>query len=264
MTAPGPMKTTITIQGDGLVVRDFLANAAFIGPASRGVLSFSADLLANTAREIHRPNIDTQATFNSIGKDTSTSPDGIVENRGVFHVDVGPETDYSRFLEYGFVHYRSGKFIQYPFMMPAADVVTPLYFTAMEQVVEVLATRRAFTNPIAIAGAGTQLDRIRGLLYSFSKLAGDLKILGIDSQAIRRGRGLALSTSRALGDVDAVMRGAIGTRIDRRVVGHFASGGLRATVSAQLSTPSAFSTTATRIYNRISGSVAGRGLSDVP
>jgi len=76
---------------------------------------------------------------------------------------------------------------------------------------------------------------------------------------------LALSGARAAGDIEAVVRGAIGTRIERRVVGHFASGGIRASVSSQISGPSSsFSASSQRIYNRVAGGFAGRGLDDLP
>jgi len=262
--AGGGISVTFVVQGDRAVIEHFANIAITAGPMLEATVGQAGTFLANLAAEIHRPNIDTQATFDSINAGVEGSPTRLpsvkTHKPGMYSVDVGPTTFYSRFQEFGFVHYLSGKWIQNPFMMPAADVTQPLFEQAVIQIAEIAATRTFFGGPIAGGriGPGSHLSGVRDKLYSANKFAGDLKVIGVNLGGFRT---WSLTAARMLGDANSLMRGALAQRFTHRFTGRFVSGGLSTTRSAILSGPSSqFSSSAQRIYNRVSGGVLGRGL----
>lgn len=254
-----PIVTNITVQGLNTIIEDHIAVAQFTHNASGGFVDFMGDFLAGIAKEIHRPHIRSGETFRSIGKtDAGTRTEGF----GNWVVDVGPETQAARFLEFGFLHVRSGRYIQYPFMLPAADAIAPLFEEGMVQIVEVAANRRTLTGPAGASSAADALDGVRSRLYDLSKFAGDIAVFGFGG--LSGVRGAALTSARVLGDIQSVMRGAISQRISFRVAGSFASSGLRANLSTTVSgPPGSFQGAAGRIYSRISGAAAGRSIGGI-
>lgn len=252
------MALEMTIQGALTTFEHFVVSPAYLAAGSQSVVQVTGILLADYAREFHRPNIDTGDTFNSIGPSDRGSV--FMEAPGTYAVDVGPRTPQALFLEFGFTHWKSGKFIRYPFMIPAADLVAPIFADAMLQVVQGVGRRRSYTNPVASA-TGT-MDSFRSSLYSFSKAAGDVRVLGFGGLA--GARGAALSTAKILGDVEGVMRAALFARVSRRVAGRFASGSLRASVSANVVGPNTqFALTGDRLLSRFTGFGVGRGFGSI-
>ena len=260
----GGVDLIVTLRGQRVVTEDLFTIAREMPGMVNAMVGYFGEVLVNVSREIHTPNIDTQATYDSIsagpgpGDPMQTFPLGPF----ITAVDVGPFTSYSKFLEFGFVHHLSGEFIHNPFMIPASDIITKPYYDAMTQLVQVSVARRRLSGMAAASPASGILSSIRSALYATSKLAGDLQVFGI--RGLSGVRGFALAGARGLGDVNAGMRGAIGHRITRRVAGRFAAGGLRTSLSTTLTGPSSAQIdSSTRLYNRISGRGFGallRGL----
>lgn len=255
--APTTLRTIISIQGVNAVSQDLLGNGIFALRAIPLLVHFSGTLLANLAREIHRPHILSGETFASIG----ISGDGLRQTgAGGQGIDVGFDTEQGAFQEFGFLHPQAG-WIQNPFLIPAFDIVAPLFEDGMVQIAEVMAGRRHLEGVPAVA-AQPALTAVRSLLYSASKFAGDLAVFGFGGlSGFRTG---ALRSAQLLGDISAGIRGAIGTRLSVRASGRWVQGSLTASATGFVTGPSAaYTGSAQRIYNRISGSISGRGLSGV-
>jgi len=257
----GGIGMTVYLQGAGVTTDHFLAVAAMSDPIVRELVLYFGEATKEVAKQIHQPNIDSGETYDSIsaGPDPGGPPAVFPADGGGWAIDVGPFTEYSVFQEFGFTHHLSGEWIQNPFMIPAADYIEPMFGDAMYQLAEIAGDRRWFTGPAAASGAGAVLGSFRGLLYSYSKFAGDIRILGFGG--LSGSRGVALRGAQALGDLDAGMKGAIATRVSRRFVGRFSSGGISAVTSGSIVGPSsAFTGGSARIYNRVRGRVFGRSL----
>jgi len=255
-----PISMTITIQGARAVEQHFAAVALAAGVMSPFFVGLFAEFLAETAKAIHEPNRDTGDTYNSItaGQEPGQPPHVFFIDGGPA-ADIGPSTLYSPFLEFGFIHWRSGDFIINPFMIPAADAVAPLFFDAFTQLAEIAANRTSFTGAASVGNA--LFGPFRSFLYNYSKFLGDVQVFGGFGPGVAASRGGALRGARVLGDVDAGMRGAIGRRVTHRFVGRFAAQGLSTTVNATLSGPSSsYIGSSNRLYNRIRGRAFGRGL----
>lgn len=257
-SAAWPITMQVVLQGERVLAEHFYAWAQSANPIVYQFVQFFGVAMAEVAKTIHAPNIDTQATYDSItaGEDGDAMPFPVGTGWGL---DVGPTTEYAPFQEFGFTHYQTGQWIQNPFMVPAADVIDPLFTDAMIQLAQIAQDRRFFTGPAGQGSASSTLSSIRNALYSYSKFAGDIQVFGVGG--LSRSRGVALTGARLLGDVNAGMRGAIGHRITRRVYGRFASAGITASVSATLRGPGqSFVSSSSRIYNRIQGRVFGKAL----
>jgi len=241
-----------------VVQEHWAAMGPLLDMGSRGIVQITGEYLAGLAKEFHRPHILTGATFNSIGP----SGKGPVfrSGYGEWSVEIGVETQQALFLEWGFLHVNSGRFIRYPFMIPAADAIKPMFTDAMTQLVQVAGRRRVFTNPIANSTAA--LGTFRTSLYSFSKAVGDVRILGVGG--MNKARGAALQGAKITGDLESIMRSALTTRVFRRVVGRWVSGRLSAQRSAVVRGPNtAFAASGQRILNRFSGFTVGHGFGEL-
>ena len=258
--AGSPISMVTILQGERVLAEHFYAWAQMAGPVTETLVLFFGATLAQVARDFHEPNIDTKETYDSISAGPEPGGPPMVFPMGTGHaIDVGPFTEYSKFQEWGFTHWISGAWIQNPFMIPAADVVEPLFQDAMEQLAEIALNRRFLSGGAAASSASEVLNSYRNYLYSYSKFAGDLQVFGIGG--LSASRGAALRGARLLGDVDSGMRGAIGHRISRRITGRFAARGITASVTTTLRGPSQSSIgSSNRIYNRIRGQVYGKGL----
>ena len=255
-----PMSVTITIQGARAVTEHWVAVALLTQAMAPQFTALFADFLANTAKEIHRPHIDSGETFRSITAGQAPGqPAHVFPAGGGVAADVGPTTPYAPFQEFGFHHWQTGNFIINPFMIPAADAVGPLYLEAFIQLCEIAGNRQSFSGHAAAGNAA--LGGFRGALYSYSKFLGDIQVFGSLGPLVGRSRTLALRGAQGLGDIDSIMRSAIATRVTHRFVGRFAARGLSTTVSTSLSGPSSsYIGSSNRLYNRIRGRAFGRGL----
>ena len=255
-----PSSMTIILQGQRVVTEDMFTLAAMMPPLVAEIVRFFGSVLVDVARMIHTPNIDTKETYDSISAGPQPGGPAVIFPVGFgTGIDVGPFTSYAPFQEFGFVHYQTGQFIQNPFMIPAADIIEPVFFDTMMQAVEVAQFRRTLSGPAALSPASGILTGFRGGLYSASKFIGDVQVFGF--RGLSKFRGAALTGAQSIGDVNATMRGAIGSRIVRRVTGRFAAGGLHANVSTTMTGPGREWTGASmRIYNRISGRAFGGAL----
>ncbi len=255
-----PISMTITLQGARAIEQHFAAVAVAAQVMSPFFVGLFGGFLQETAKAIHEPNRDTGDTYESItaGREPGQAP-FVFFSDGGFNVDVGPSTPYSPFLEFGFIHWRTGDFIINPFMIPAADAVSGIFFDAFVQMAEIAAHRTTFSGA---AGAGNALfGQFRGFLYNYSKFLGDVQVFGGFGPGVAASRGAALKGARVLGDVDAGMRSAIGSRVTHRFVGRFAAQGISTSISTSLSGPSSsYIGSSGRLYNRIRGRAFGRGL----
>ena len=212
--------------------------------------AYFISLMAEYARALHFPNIETQATYDSI----DASPVVPIANGAAAQMSVA--TEQAKFLEFGFVHYRTGDFIFNPFMIPAADAVAPMYVNALVQFMEVASFRKFFTGPAAESGGNEALASVRNYLYSYSKYAGDIQVLGFGGLSSSRGQ--AIRGAKTIGNIQAAQQGTIVNRISRLGVGRVGGSVLR---SGQFGGASVLSGPTGRIYNRLSGRAFGGSLS---
>lgn len=169
----------------------------------------------------------------------------------------------ARFLEWGFRHVgmKGKKFIRYPFMMPAADKVAPVFMRAMMQVAMLPNRFPAGLASLGGAPAGT-LARLRPFLYTTSKALGDIQVFA-GSPLVGRVRSLVLLSARRLGDLNAVMVGAVHNRIATRITGAYL-GRIQGSIRMPtLTAPNSYSGMAGRVYNRYLGRGFGWGLRDL-
>lgn len=256
----GPISMTITIQGARAVEQHFAAVAVATRVMSPFFVGLFGGFLQETAKAIHEPHRDSGDTYDSItaGQEPGQAPHVFLADGGPA-VDVGPNTFYAPFQEFGFIHWITGDFIINPFMVPAADAVAPLFFDAFVQMAEIAANRTTFTGSASTGNA--LFGQFRGFLYTYSKFLGDVQVFGSFGPGVARSRGAALKSARILGDVDSGMRGAIGRRVTHRFIGRFAAQGISTSISTSLSGPSAsYIGSSSRLYNRIRGRAFGRGL----
>lgn len=262
--------TVIEVQGARAVERHWEGIAILTGEMAAAVTGVAGVYLANLAKEIHRPNILTGATFRSIsaaegrqgGFTLIPDGDGVSVDVGTID-DGGPDSPVpqARLIEFGFHHVGSGGFIQFPFMIPAGNLTEPIFVDAMVQVARladslIFPTGRIMNDP----AVQDPMQRLRGFLYSHSKFLGDIQVFS-QSPLIGKTRGFMLAGARGIGDLQAGMRGAIASRITHRVVGRFTGAGISTSRSAIVSGPdSGFQSGAQRIYNRMAGRGIGIGL----
>ena len=230
--------------------------AVIYEPATMALTQYFGQLMAEYAKALHFPNIDTSDTYDSIKATPAMPLVGPALSGAATQVSVA--TPQAQFLEFGFVHHRSGQYIHYPFMMPAADAVVPMYIDALQQFMQVASWRKFFTGSAAEAGANDILNSVRGALYSYSKFAGDIQVLGFPGLSASRGR--AIQGARILGNVSAAQQGTIISRMTRLGVGRLGGSVIR---TGSFTGPSSLSGPAGRIYNRISGRAFGGSLSGI-
>ena len=247
----GTMNLYATMQGQRVQTQDLYVLSVAIPAMIRQIVPYFGFILAETAKEFHFPNIDTRATYDSI------KADGYMPLPGGAAIDVSVSTPQSKFLEFGFVHHQSGAWIHNPFMIPAADLVTPYFVSAVEQIMATAAGLRFFSGPVAASPAADTLGSIRGALYSYSKFAGDIQVLGFTG--LSASRGMAVRGAKGIGNIQAVNAGSIDARIARLAAGRIGGSAIRGGAFS-----GGIATGATgRIYNRLSGRTFGGALSGI-
>ena len=215
------------------------------------------------------PHIRTGDLYRSIYAGTDGEPLRVATDGNDLWIDViageglsGHGDARARFLEWGFRHVGSGKLVRYPYMMPAVDKAAPVFIRAMEKVACI---PNRFPDPDAILGtSGPQqtLMRLRPFLYSASRALGDVQVFA-GSPLIGKLRSDMLMAARRLGDVNAVMRGAIATRISTHLIGGHLAGIQSGIRMSTLTAGSQYSGMAGRVYNRYVGRGFGYGLKEL-
>ena len=247
----GTLQLYATMQGQRAVTQDLFVLSTIIPAMIRAVVPYFGVVLAETAKEIHLPHIDTQATYNSI------KADGYTVIPGGAAIDVSVSTPQAKFLEFGFVHHLSGNWIHNPFMIPAADAVTPYFVDAIQQIAGVAVGGRFLSGPVATSPAAGILASTRGLLYSYSKFAGDIQVLGFSG--LSASRGYAVKGAKGIGNIQAIQGGTLSGRAARLLGGRVGGAALRGGSFGG----GILSGSSGRIYNRISGRALGGSLSNI-
>lgn len=253
-TVLGDMNLVATIQGQRTLEEHLFVVSAIMPPILRALVGYFGVILAETAKEIHFPHIDTGATYDSI------QAGRVISIPGGGAINVSVSTPQSKFLEFGFVH-QSGQWIHNPFMIPAADAVTPMFVDAVEQAAAIAGNLRFFRGEAASSPANDILGSVRGALYSYSKFAGDIQVLGF--RGLSKGRGLALRGAKGIGHVQAARVGTLPARFLRVGVGRFGGRFGRQGFVSGFGGASALGGPAARIYNRITGRAFGGALSKI-
>ncbi len=253
----GDLNLFATMQGQRVLTEHWYVVAAVMQPLLMSVTQVFGLLLAEQARINHVPNIDTGDTYRSIMS-------GQVQPiEGGATVEVSVSTPYAKFLEFGFVHHLSGKWIFNPFMIPAADAIAPAYVNAIEQVAAIAGSLRFINGVAGIGPTNSILGTVRSGLYSFSKFAGDIQVLGV-IPGLSKARGLAVGGAKQIGNIEAINKGSVLARIGRlgagRIGGGLIHGGMP---SMGMSGGGVLTGASGRIYNRLSGRAFGGALKGI-
>ena len=251
----GDMNLVATMQGQRVLTEHLYTVAAITPPILRALVGYFGVVLRETAKEIHFPNIDTKATYNSI----QSGP--VIPLQGGGAVNVWVSTPQAKFLEFGFVHHQTGQWIFNPFMIPAADRVTPEFVNAVSQVANIVGNVRFLSGLAAQSPANDILQSARSALYSYSKYAGDIQVLGFGG--LSAGRGFALKGAQGLGNIQAARQGSLLARTVRVTAGRVGGRFGRTGIVSGFSPGVIFTGPSARLYNRISGRAFGGGLSRI-
>ena len=247
----GTMNLYATMQGQRVLTEHFYAMAAIYQPVMEVMTGYFGNLMAEFARINHMPNIDTGDTYDSImASPVMPMPSGAA-------IQVSVATPQAQFLEFGFVHHWTGQWIHNPFMIPAADAVAPMFVDALQQFMQLATFRKFFTGPAAEAGGNDILGMVRNSLYSYSKFAGDIQVLGFGG--LSKSRGIAIKGAKGLGNIQAARSGTMLARVTRIGLGRLGGSAIRGGNfgSGMMTGPGG------RIYNRISGRAFGGTLSGI-
>jgi len=247
----GTTQLYATMQGQRVLTQHFLAVGTVLPGMLAGVVQATAYVMRDQAKAFHFKNIDTQATYDSI------QASNLMSMHGAYFAQVSVSTPQAKFLEFGFVHHQTDDWIHNPFMIPAADAVTPMFVDAVNQVLNIAGNLRFFTGLAAASPANDILGSVRGALYSYSKFAGDIQVLGFGG--LSASRGIAIKGAKGIGNIQAAQSGTLAARATRLVAGRFGGAQIRGGQlgGGILSGPSA------RIYNRLSGRAFGGALSGI-
>lgn len=251
----GDMNLFATIQGQRTLEEHLFAMSVVLPQIIRALVGYFGVVLAETAKGFHFPNIDTGDTYRSI----KAGP--VIPLPGGAAINVSVSTPQAKFLEFGFVHYKSGQWIFNPFMIPAADAVTPIFVGAVRQAAAIAGGLRFFRGPAAKSPANNILGSVRGALYSYSKYAGDIQALGFTG--LSQSRGLALQGAQGIGNVQALQAGTLSARFTRIAVGRFGGRFGRTGAVSGFQQRQGFTGPSARLYNRIGGRAFGGALSKI-
>lgn len=253
--------TEFEIMGMNVLYEHFLAAAAILDATAPQMMNVVGDIGVEEARR--RVPFDTGATFDSISIKGGSSGFGAMPrmaNEVQYFVEIGPETFYAPFLEYGTIYMTPR-----PFMMPAADLMEATLAAAVKAIIfAVIEGEGGGLGGSSLAMPVLSDPRVknpfadlRTYLYSAAKLLGDVSVIG--GRPLLGGlRASMYSMARGLGDVGSVMNGTLANRVQHRLQGRV-TGRIIGFGSASLSfgrTYSAFpgGSGGHRIYQRIAGS----------
>ena len=275
---PGTSVLVAEVQGANAVADHLIVIGQLFDQFAPAILDIIADVGIEVARDFvpspegyptlglgrnpgNYPNFGryaTGATWESINK----AP-GVISKpgRAEYSVRVGPTTFYAPFLEYGTI-WMSPR----PFMMPAGDVMEKLLFESFKAFAKLVGLTHAPTqignvqgpsgNVLADQRVHSPFTQARSFLYSTSKFLGDISVFG-GREMFGPARALTLSLARSLGDVSAIMSGAIGSRVTNRLGGRV-TGKISGFGSASLQHSKSYSgfaggASGHRIYQRVVG-----------
>ena len=261
----GVVESYVEVQGMEVLYDHFVAAAALVDVTMPEILNVVGDLGVEEARRL--APYDTGATHDSITivGGSSKSSSGTFGFRALgesqWWVEVGPETFYSPFLEYGTVYMTPR-----PFMLPALDLMELILQASVSAVMNAVAEGQsagsgggsAYANMVmSDPRVSNPFSSIRSHLYSGAKFMGDLSILG-GRQVFGPLRTAMYGAARTLGDVGSIMNQTLSSRISNRLSGRV-TGRLIGFGSASLSfgkTYSAFpgGSGGHRLYQRFAGS----------
>ncbi len=179
---------------------------------------------------------------------------------GDIEAHMGPTTFYAPWLEFGWS--RAGNIYSFPFMIPASFKHQREFEDAHVDIMAVIAGHqpRTIGGPIGDDSRVTgSISVARKWLYTTEKALGDIMVIA-GSPALRAIRGGLLTAAKELGDMQAIMNGAVGTRIATRISGRVtgrALGYSRTVFASKVYSgfPGGGGSTSvgTRAYNRIVG-----------
>jgi hypothetical protein len=250
-----PLNIVATMQGQRVLMQDLFVISSITTPMLQFLTAYMGIALRETAKVFHTKNIDTGETYRSI----KSSP--VVPLPGGAAVDVFVGTEQARFLEFGFVHAGSGQWIFNPFMLPAADLIVPEYVKGVQQIANIVSGQRFLSGLAGASPANDILQQARSALYSYSKYAGDIQVLGFGG--LSAGRGFALKGAEGLGNLQAARQGTLAARSARVAVGRVGGRFGRTGLVSGFSPNQVFTGPSARLYNRIGGRVFGGGLSNI-
>lgn len=213
----------VEVIGANVLFEHFLAAAQIMDDTGIEIMNVVGDLGVEEARN-HVP-YDTGATHDSIGIIGGSAQMmgmgfGFRGSGSQFFVEIGPETFYAPFLEYG-----TAIMEPRPFMIPAADMMELALVGTVVAIVNAvtgeshnLTGNAAASQVLSDPRVSNPYSGLRTFLYSSAKALGDVSVLG--------GRGLfgplrasMYGMARGLGDVGSVMNRTLGTRVSNRLRG---------------------------------------------
>jgi hypothetical protein len=185
------------------------------------VVHGAGELVRDTAMTEHPWENDTGATEASMANDPTVSFPG-----NDIVADMGPSTYYAPFLEFGWS--QGGNFKIYPFMIPAHQYHEIDFINGCIDAVGIALGERPYVMRPPLGNdpkVTSTISRARAFMYSSSKALGDVQAFTGWSQlgTIRAGQ---LLIAKELGDLNAIMKGAVGTRISTRLTGYVTGRGL--------------------------------------
>jgi HK97 gp10 family phage protein len=263
-----PITSTVSyveVQGARVLYEHFLAASLIVEQTMPAILNAVGDLGVSEARQL--APYDTGATHDSItivgGSAKSRSQQWgmsfAASSISEWWVEIGPETFYAPFLEYGTMYMTPR-----PFMIPAADIMELALAGAVVAIINAVTGDGGGLSGDSHSGTilsdpqvRNPFSSLRTYLYSTSKALGDLSVIGGRS-LFGPLRAALYGMARGLGDVGSVMNQTLSTRISNRLRGRV-TGRIIGFGSASLSfgrTYSAFPGGAGghRLYQRFVGS----------
>jgi HK97 gp10 family phage protein len=269
-----PIKTSqidIEMVGFNVLYEHFMAAAMVLDQTAPEMMNVVGDLGVEEARQL--VPYDTGATHDSIGIIGGSSKYGNwprMAGEYQYFVELGPETFYAPFLEYGTVYMTPR-----PFMLPALDLMEVALVASVQAIIAAVVDGEGgglsgSSNAMRVLSdprVRNPFSSLRSFLYSSSKALGDVSVLGGRS-LFGPLRASMYSLARGLGDLGSIMNRTVNTRISNRLSGRV-TGRLVGFGSATLSygrTYSAFPGGASghRVYQRFVGSHASlRGVTSM-
>ena len=211
---------------------DQYASAVLFRTLAWQVVKISGERVRDSAINDAPFQDDTGDTRNSMRNNDPS----MFDSNDVIIAEMGPDTFYSPFLEFGWLS--GGVYRSYPFMIPASYKHQDEFLIACIDVATVVANHGLATikEPVGNSTTNSIISTARKWLYSRSKALGDITVF-TGASVTSPMRSAMLTMAKELGDLNAIMNHAIGTRISTRISGAFTGRalGLTRTISVNKS-----------------------------